>query len=204
MKKKDICKLLIIIGIFILGYCLVKFINYKYETEIVDGVYTQKDLDIIEEDVNNYLSDKVTPKGLSKLYGNYKGENDLNDMYRSLYKFVNYLPTLSKKVEYTDSESISTYYEKNKEDIKINLGITNIEDFIKFIKFLDKVKYNGEKFLECKLDSSTFKNGAEYFSFDVIFYFEEFENEFKLNLNFANYVTTNPMIYYSIIEDNIE
>lgn len=200
MKKKYICKLLIIIGILVLGYCLVKLINYKYETKIVDGVYTQEDLDIIEDDVNNYLSDKVTPKGLSKLYGKYKGENDLNDMYRNIYSFVNYIPELSKKIKYYNNDTIVSFYEENENDIKNIMGITNKEDFELFVEYLSDIGYGGEKFLECQIDNDTFKNGENYFSFNLIFTFENFDNEFKLKLNFAQKKFTTPLIYYSIVE----
>lgn len=205
MKKKKLLRILIFIIIIILLICIFKLKNYIEKSKVVDGVYTQKDLDIIDDEVKNYTSDKIIPRGMSKLYGNYKGDNDLNDIYRSIYIFVNYLPTLSKKVKFNDNDSIVSYYEKNKNKIENNIGITNSDDFIKFIGYLNKVGYNQEKFIDCQIDSSTFKTEKSYFSFNLIFNFENFENEVKLKLNFANYATTQPTVYYSIIEDeNIE
>lgn len=204
MKKKDILKIIVI---FLIIFCIigiVKIMDYIKEVKLVDGIHTQKDLDMIEEQVKDYVSDKVMPRGLSKLYGNYDGENDLNDMYRSLYNFVNYISILSKKVEYNDEASVDSFYQNNSEDIEKNLGIKIKSDFKDFIEYLNKVGYKGEKFLECKIDSSTFKNEKKYFSFDLNFNFENFENEFKIKVNFANKETIIPQTYYSIIEDNIE
>lgn len=207
MKKKDIWKLLIIISIvillLILVYFLIKIINYNKSVKIVDGIHTQEDIDIIEEEVKDYLSDKIAPKGLSKLYGKYDGENDFNDMYRNIYSFVNYLPKISKKIKYDNNESISSYYEENKNDIKNIIGITKLSDFEEFIEYLNKTNYNGEKFLECQIDNETFKNEKDYFSFDLIFTFDNFDNEFKLKLSFANKTITKPMVYYSVVKDKI-
>lgn len=201
MKDKSILKIFIAIIIVICIIGIFKVINYIRQTKIVDGIRTQKDIDMIEDQVENYLSDKITPKGISKLYGKYEGDNDLNDMYRSIYSFVNYLPILSKKVKYDNKDAIISYYESNINDIKENIGISKQEDFLNLIGYLNKVGYHGEKFVSCEIDSSTFREGRKYFSFELRFNFENLDNDFKLKLNFANYTTTQPMVYYSIVEE---
>ncbi len=201
MKKRTIFILIILMLIILLALVCTKFIveNIR-KNKVVDGIHTQQDLDIMDEQIDSYLSDKITPSGMSKLYGNYKGENDLNDIYRSLYNFVNYLPKLSKKIEFNSADSINSYYEKNKEDIKSSLGISNYEEFAEFIEYLNEIGYQKKKFINCEIDSSTFKNESNYFSFDIKFNFEDFNNEFKLKLNFANYKSKTPRVYYSIIQ----
>lgn len=203
MKRKNILKLIsILIVICIIAIVsIVKIRNYIRETVIVDGMRTQKDIDDIQKQVENYVSDKIVPKGLSRLYGTYKGDNDLNDIYRSIYSFVNYLPTISKKVKYDNEDAIISYYESNKNDIKEKIGISKQEDFLKLIEYLNKVGYHGEKFVSCEIDSSTFDEGRKYFSFELTFNFENFSNNFKLKLNFANYTSTKPMVYYSVVEE---
>lgn len=201
MKNKSILKIsiVIIIGVCVIG--ILKISNYIRHEKTVDEVRTQKDIDMIEAEVRNYLSDKITPKGIAKLYGKYDGENDLNDMYRSIYSLVNYLPTLSKKVKYDNKDAIIFYYESNKDDIRKYLGISNQEKFLDLIEYLNKVGYHGEKFVTCEIDTLTIKKGRKYFSFELKFNFENFANDFKLKLNFANYTSTKPMVYYSIIEE---
>ena len=200
MKKKNILKIIIVLLIIICVIFILKIEDYINSTKTVDGVYTQEDLNIIAEDLNNYLSDKITPKGMSRLYGKYKGENDLNDIYRSLYKFVNYLPIISKEIGHSNFD-FTDYYKKNENDIKTNFGIVDEEEFIKFVEYLKQINYTGQEFISCQIDSTTFKSGNEYFSFNIIFNFKDFENEFKLNLNFANNSSIQPIVYYSIIND---
>ena len=201
MKNKSILKFVIVIIIVICLIAIFEVTNYIKQTKIVDGVRTQKDIEIIQNQVESYLSDKITPKSIAKLYGKYDGDNDLNDMYRSIYSFVNYLPTLSKKVKYDNKDAIISYYESNKDDIKKNLGISKQEEFLAFIEYLNKVGYHGEKFVSCEIDSSTINKGKKYFSFELTFDFENFTNDFKLKLNFANYTSKQPIVYYSIIEE---
>lgn len=201
MKNKDILKICIFIIIVIGIIGIYKVMNYIKQVKLADSMRTQKDIEMIETQVENYLSDKITPKGIAKLYGKYKGDNDLNDMYRSIYSFVNYLPTLSKKVKYDNKEAIISYYESNKDNIRKNIGISKQEDFLNLIDYLNKVGYHGEKFISCEIDTSTINKGKKYFSFELTFNFENFANEFKLKLNFANYTSTQPIVYYSIIEE---
>lgn len=75
MKRKNILKLIsILIVICIIAIVsIVKIRNYIRETVIVDGMRTQKDIDDIQKQVENYVSDKIVPKGLSRLYGTIKG-----------------------------------------------------------------------------------------------------------------------------------
>ena len=49
---------------------------------------------MINDQVGDYLSDKVVPKGLARLYGPYKGKNEMSDLYRKLYLLVQELPKL--------------------------------------------------------------------------------------------------------------
>ena len=66
-KLKKAIILLLIIGFILIGIILI-IINIKQNT-LVDDRYTEKDVEIINQEIESYLSDKITPKGLSKLYG---------------------------------------------------------------------------------------------------------------------------------------
>lgn len=196
--KICICVLVIIALILVL---MIKIINTNIEES---SLYTKEDLELINQSVDNYLSDKITPRGIAKLYGAYNGDNDINNMYRGIYKFVNYLPELSKKVKYDDLENIKNFYNENSNAIKENIGIINQEDFIKFIEFLNKNNYHGEDFIDCQLDSETFKNKNSYFTFEITFNFEKLESDFRLLLHFSNNNHTQPETYFSVIEESVE
>ena len=128
-KLKKAIILLLIIGFILIGIILI-IINIKQNT-LVDDRYTEKDVEIINQEIESYLSDKITPKGLSKLYGRYNGDNELNDLYRKLYLFVYNLPSLYNDVIKLDN--LNEYFEKNKANIKNNFGITNIENCAKIV-----------------------------------------------------------------------
>lgn len=198
MSKKvfKICmSVLVIIALVLVLTILIINTNTKQ-----DSLYTKEDLELINQSVNNYLSDKITPKGIAKLYGAYDGDNDINDMYRGIFRFVNYLPELSKKVKYDDLEDIKEFYNENSNAIKENIGIVNQEDFVQFIEFLNKNNYHGEDFIDCQLDAETFKNKNSYFTFEISFNFEKLESDFRLLLYFSNNNHTQPEIYFSVIE----
>lgn len=204
MKKKKIIKLIITLIIFVVILTGIMFIMKALtKDELVDGKYTAKDLEIIEEQVDSYLSDKITPLGMATLYSKYDGDNDLNDIYRGLYGLVDYLPTIAKKVDYNDNEDIEKFFEKNKDDIKNNLKINGIEKFKKFIAYLNKVGYTGQEFVSCEIDDTTYSTTMKYLSFDIKFKFEGLEDKFKLNINFLRKKSADMLLYFSLIEDEV-
>lgn len=202
MKRKVRLMIFILILILIGVSIFVGVKVYERNTKLVDSKYTQKDLDIIEEQIDTYLSDKVIPKGMSIIYSKYSGENDVNDIYRGLYKLIDYLPKIAKKVDYKDTKSIEKFYEKNSEEINESLKIKGVEKFKKIVAYLDKVGYDGQAFVECEIDDSTYVNNYKYMSFNLHFKFEGIE-EFKLKVSFSNRNSTDMLLYYSLIEDEI-
>ena len=200
MKKKKLLKTLIIIVIVVLFLLIftigiLNVINKKQEEKIVDGKYTQKDIEIIQNEVTNYLSDKITPRGMSRLYGQYNGMNEPSELYRNLYVLVSILPEISK-VSYNGDKELNSYYEKNIEKLE-EIGITEKNQFISFANYLKETGYNGEKFSYCQIETNTFKYVDGYLTFDLSFYFDNFENEFKLKVNFANSSAAEPIVFYT-------
>lgn len=197
-KLKKAIILLLIIGFILIGIILI-IINIKQNT-LVDDRYTEKDVEIINQEIESYLSDKITPKGLSKLYGRYNGDNELNDLYRKVYLFVYNLPSLYNDVIKLDN--LNEYFEKNKANIKNNFGITNIENFEKIVTYIKNTGYSGQDFIDCQIIDDTFNEINNYFVFNLKFNFKDFNNEFVLRVNFANSKTETPMVFYSILTEN--
>ena len=197
-KLKKAIILLLIIGFILIGIILI-IINIKQNT-LVDDRYTEKDVEIINQEIESYLSDKITPKGLSKLYGRYNGDNELNDLYRKLYLFVYNLLSLYNDVIKLDN--LNEYFEKNKANIKNNFGITNIENFEKIVTYIKNTGYSGQDFIDCQIIDDTFNEINNYFVFNLKFNFKDFNNEFVLRVNFANSKTETPMVFYSILTEN--
>lgn len=197
MKKTKIRILIIIfICISLIG---ILFVMIKIQKKtLVDEKYTVEDIGIINNELEKYLSDKIVPKGLSRLYGAYQGDNEFNDLYRKLYLLVDYLPELSKNALNKDERKINKYFEENKSDINNKLGIYSIENFMEFIKYLENINYNRNKFLDCQIISKNFKDVNGYFVFDLKFDFENLNNEFVLKVHFSNSKSKEPIVFYSM------
>ena len=82
---------------------------------------------------NEYFSDKICPKGMATIYGHYNGSNDINDLYRALYKLVYFTESIYDEIIQLDDNQLAEYYKTNWMDIEENLGIDNKEKFISFI-----------------------------------------------------------------------
>lgn len=200
MNRKKIRKiLLILLAVLFVIFILLSLFKKKEELPTY-GEYTQEDINIIQKEVEEYYSDKITPIGMSRLYGQYNGMNELNDLYRKLNLFVKYLPKVAK---ISSEEEAYKYYNSNTEDIKDNLGIMTLDEFITFTNYLNSVNYNGEKYISSIIEEDTYKYSRGYLTFDLSFSFENFDNEFKLKVHFANSSTVEPIVFYTIIDDKI-
>lgn len=175
-KKKIILVILIILGISLV-ICLTVLNQYKnseekYDTETVDGIYTQKDIDIIQESVDNYVSDKVVPTGISKLYGQYQGNNDLSDLYRGIKKVSDYIPLISEKLNGKSDTDIKKYYDTNKKEIIQNTGIIDSEDFVNFAKYI--LEFNSLKTLNSSaIITDTISTDDNFLMFDLKLVYED-------------------------------
>ena len=192
--KKMVLSVLIVLFVILFIVLLILLNISTKNTKVNNARYTNEDIEIIKQDVNNYLSDKITPQGISRLYGKYKGSNELNDLYRCLYSFVNYLPNLIE----VNSNNTHAYYEQNKSSINKNLGITSEEEFVSLINYLKEIGYKKEKFSTCKIQSDTIEDIDNYFTFDLSFTFENFKNDFKVKVHFANNKNANPLVFYTV------
>lgn len=190
MKKNGLLKLIIIIMIAICVFCVFEFQNYMRNIYGSD----QQGIGTTEEQVKNYLSDKIAPKGMSKLYGEYNGKNSLNDLYRSLYIVSRELIDLSKE----KINNVDKYYEKNKIEIKNTFGITSLEDFKKlqdYVKKIGKLK----EYKSAAIDTDSIKSQKKYMEFDITFVYDGNKN-LKFNVRFMNSNSESALVKYKVIE----
>lgn len=189
--KKKIRLILILLAILL----IIIFIILKYITINQDAIEEENERAIIEETVKTYFSDKVLPQGVSSLYGNYQGKNDKNDLYRSIAKMLNYLPTISSTLKNVSDEEISEYYAVNESQILEYLGIDNIEDFKKLVEYIKQYNINNEKYQYCSIDSSTYIDNNEYLVFNLNIVYENID-KITLKVCFANSKTTKPKVIF--------
>lgn len=197
--NKDLKKLLIALFVLLVLVLIVVMSILSLKKKSAEGKveYTQEDLNIIEDQVSNYLQDKIVPNGLSRMYGKYKGSNEFSDMYRSMYRFVNYLPTISENNVYSMNENDRlAYFESNKETILENVGIQSFEDFNVFVDYLNDNNYYGEKYLSCKVMPKEITSEGGFFIVDIGFTFEGIEEPIVFTLHFANTYNNPIMVMY--------
>ena len=202
MKNKKIKNLIVIMLIILLILIVVLISISKRTSEEELPQWTQKDTEIVINDLENYRSDKVIPVGNGGMISNYNGDNDTNDLYRKLYILVNYLPELSE-VAYKDSSQISEYYNSHKTTIKSNLGLSKEKHFAKFCEYIKETGYKGEKYEDSEIQYATYKYDDQYNTFDLTFKFENFDNDFRLKVHFANSSYTDPIVFYSLVKDQV-
>lgn len=198
-KKRGIIIIFLIIALLALVICLSIIKNAKHE-RVAEGKvgYTDEDIKLIHEGIQEFYEDKITPIGLSTLYGKYKGNNDFRELYKSFYVFVNYLPAIVEQKMYDmDEAGIASYYESNKDAITYNLGIKSSQEFVGFVRYLKDKGYNGQEFKTCEVMSTEKRTEEGYYIFDVGFNFNGIENPIVFTISFSNAKSTIPMVIYT-------
>ena len=197
MKKKYLIILLAITSIIL---CILILIlnNLLNKKEI--NIETEKDIEVKKQAINEYCEDKVLPRGISTLYGKYKGQNSKNDLYRNFNNLVQYLPDLYLDVKEMDDTQLSAYYEEEYSNIEKYLGIEEEEDFERFAKYIQTTNLENVTFNSAEIDDTTYENTEEYLKFDLELVYNELENTLKVKVLFANQSSTRPMVVYDVVE----
>ena len=199
LTKKKVLIILIILIILFVAILLVK--NYLEDNANQTANLTDEQLMV--QQVEDYTSDKVIPRQFQTLYSNYDGENSKNDLYRSLNNLVyDYLPNLFKQINGINDAQILKLFEENKNDIKENLGIRNVEDFTNIVKYLQTIKFNNNQFEVSEIDTESYRSAGQgsYLSFIIKLKYENLDRDINLRVFFANMTSADPEIIYSVAE----
>ena len=199
-KTKDlILAVVVILGAILLFIALILLNIDSSDNKPGKTGYTKEDVKILQDGLADYMSDKVMPQGLSKLYGKYKGENELEDLYKKLKLFIGYLPNVGElAAKSKDNQDIISYYKSNDSEISKYMGITTQDEFVKFVNYLKDVGKKKKKYVSCKVQADTIEEVDDYLTFDLTITFENFDNEFKVKAHLANIPNANPLVYFSV------
>ncbi len=196
--KKILITLVIVVVIIVIVVLVRNAVNKKVVNET-----EQTDKQLLQESMESYSEDKVFPRGMAELMTKYDGQNNKNDLYKSLNNLVNkYLPTLFEDINGLDDSQLTNLFNNKKDEIEENLGITQEDDFKKLATYLQNNNYGGNKFEYCEIDSDSYRTagGNRYLSFIINFKYENQENQLQLRVYFANMTSTNPEIIYASAE----
>lgn len=199
---KLIKKILITIVIVVVIIVIVVLVRNAVNKKVVNET-EQTDKQLLQESVESYSEDKVFPRGMAELITKYDGQNNKNDLYKSLNNLVNkYLPTLFEDINGLDDSQLTNLFNNKKDEIEENLGITQEDDFKKLAIYLQNNNYSDNKFEYCEIDSDSYRTagGNRYLSFIINFKYENQENQLQLRVYFANMTSTNPEIIYASAE----
>ena len=195
-------KVLITIAIIVVIIVIIVLVNKAINKKVSDET-NKVDEQLLQESIENYSEGKVFPRGIAELTIKYEGQNDKNDLYRSLnYITKEYIPSLFKDLKGLKEEGIKDFFSKNENAIEENLGINKEEDFVKLAKYLQENNYEDSNFEYCEIDSNTYRTAGKnkYFTFIMNFKYENHEEPLKLRVYFANMTSTNPTIIYAKAE----
>lgn len=187
MKRKFLKQ---IIWILLLIICLllvlvVKISNIRDSKESFEYIISDK----MDEET-------VSPSMIHVVLGLYKGDVDPKAISKSTYYFVNtVIPKYYQK--YSSIEKAESYYDKYKEDIYLDTGIDNKEEFIKLINQINKIE--NSKIISSRFDKDYIIVTEDYL--ETILYVKlenDKEVSFKVIIN-NDYSLKTHFIKYSII-----
>ena len=193
-NEKTFAILFVICLVALLFIIIIISLNKTDSTDL-KSEYSQEDLNIMEDQLSNYLDDKIVPNGLSRMYGKYKGNNEFSDLYRSLYRFVNYLPNTVGKLDEVESD-----YEKNVSQIVDSLGCKDVEEYRALLEYMSSCGYEGQDYLSCKVMDSDFVTENGFFIVNIGFYFEGLDDPIVIKVMFSTKVSAYPKVKYQPYE----
>lgn len=187
LNKKSFVILILIILILLLILTLVlRKLTFKQEEEEINNEVIAQNEELMKQITEEYFSDKICPQGMSTLYSNYHGKNDLNDLYRGLYNLVGYIEKMYPTLKNYDSTQLEKYYNENPRKIRKTLGANSFEEFIAFLDYLDSVGYSSEyAYQSCEIDTETYEEDIDYLMFNLSFYYEGKDNLLNFKVYFG-------------------
>ena len=195
MKKKKI-KILILIFVLILLLILVTL-------QIIENKRNKPKSreEILNEQIESYLSDKICPKNMMALYSNYKGENDKNDLYRNFKTMVEYINELKEKITDSAEKDLSSFFQENSNDINKYLGIENENEFLILAKQIQRKNIKNKSIDYCYVDEDTFASDKtkKYLTFNTIFVYQDTKDTIEIKVYFAYSEKTKPEVKYGVI-----
>ena len=200
MEKKKIIIIIIIFLIILIGLTItLKILNAKKEADEELEIQLTEREELSANAKEQYFSDKICPQGMATIYTKYDGSNDINDLYRSLYKLVKFIENSYDEISILDDIGIQEYYKNNWWNIKKSIGITDAQELSKFVNYIKSIGFSNEKYKKCKIIPTSYQEENNYLTFNISFSYEEKEDFVNLKVYFAKEKGIDPEIKYEPI-----
>lgn len=153
----------ILVALFIIILILVIAIMYFDYTDSTKA--SRKKLEYINSDEWN---DEIFPEGMPKFIRNYNGNLTAQNIGKSIYYIVTEaIPEYNIQLRDKNEEQIKEYFNSNKENIALDLGITEENDFIMFMREIKKVRIDTFEIDSFSIDSETIISKSTYTTGDL-------------------------------------
>ena len=198
-KKYKILRgiLIFFIIIFVLLYIFLNIMNYeKNKNEEQSSIEQKKE---IQEE---YTKDKYIPSGCYAFSRKYEGKINDDELYKSIYTFVNYISEIYPTVQQKDKQYFKTYFDNNSKTIEKITGIKEYDEFIKIIEYLKNIKYTGDigEYQNSAFDSKTMQTKNRWIEVNLDIKYSNLEDTLKFKVSFMNEQKEGePIVKYSVI-----
>lgn len=194
LKKKTIAISIISLSILVLILIILLIISIFNNSNVINA---KNRLDYIYSDEWN---DEKFPDGMPKFYRSYEGKLTAENIGKSIYYVVNELiPNYNNTFNGKSDNEITQFYNENKEEIALLLGINDINDFKDFINKILEINSSEQTELEeFFIDGESIKSIASYSTADLHIKYKENEEiivKIKVLRNKSNEISS---IQYSV------
>lgn len=154
MKEKDRVKKSFIKILIFLMFLLVIFISVALYFYINQNDSPQKQIEYIN---GSEWNGELYPDGMPNLYRNYSGSLTCQNIGKSFYYVTNtVIPKYVKECKNYSKSDIEKYFEENKEDIALDIGIRKSEEFCNLInKINESIKKDEIEFEKFYIDAES-------------------------------------------------
>lgn len=193
MNNKRIRIILIVflvINLIILFIMIGVNIKGKKKTELLNN-----EIEYRENELKS--KGKVGFKDIKILYQNYKGEIAKTDISNRIEVVVNqYFKILFKNV-IEKNKDITEYFNQNKRSIKNRFGITDVEDFKKLIRQIQKLNCSVSEYNSYEVLEDSFIQQGDYTKCILIYTYSN-KQEIKFDLYIRNTISEEELEYIFI------
>lgn len=179
----------VILGVIL--YIIFYSIDQKnYETdELVDFI-------------EYYTSETVLPRNIGEMYA-YNGVNEYNDVFISMNVFTDYISSLQDKFnDVKDAEELKKFFSENQNEIKSKTSISNEDDFISLINYINEYNVNKDEFKYAEILSNSSYEARNYYWVKIDLYYGD-ENPIRFNVGLATKANNKVIVKYEF-EDYIK
>lgn len=123
-NTKNIKKLIILLALICIILLVLILVIYNNPTDkTLRYIYNTKEVGIID----------IMPTNVDKLFSRYEGNNDQRSLYKSMDLFVNeFIQNYYLETKNLSKDDLKKYFNENSKKIKVELGITEEENFNSF------------------------------------------------------------------------